>query len=201
YLFLKKISTEAEGALDPYSPWFSKPYYRKAKKRAQQANIIMTNHALLCTDIYNDNKLIPAYKKVVIDEAHHFEDTAARHYGLKLDYTNMQYTFNQIGHSHENKLLGKALSPYVSNVDLPLDEWDDIFDAAKYEAEEFFRTLYYYVLRLNKNNKGISDIGRIQYRYEEDKEDPKTWGIIKEMATRVTFYLRDLIHVLSKFEQ
>ncbi|WP_068672023.1 ATP-dependent DNA helicase DinG [Oceanobacillus sp. Castelsardo] len=203
YLFYKNVSTEAEGKiLDPYSPWFSKSYYQKAKKRAHQANIIITNHALLCTDIFNDNQFLPSYKKVIIDEAHHFEETAAHHYGLKLDYINVQYTLNQIGHSHENnKLLGKVIAPYAFQVENLMKQWDDILDSTKYEVEDLFRTLYHYVLGMKRNDMAVSDIGRVQYRYEKEKEDSKTWNVITEMATRLTFNFRDLIHVISLLEQ
>ncbi|KKE79362.1 ATP-dependent helicase DinG [Bacilli bacterium] len=201
YLFYKNVSTESEGVLDPYSPWFSKSYYQKAKRRAQQANIIITNHALLCTDIFNDNQFLPPYKKVIIDEAHHFEETAAHHYGLKLDYITIQYTLNQIGHSHENnKLLGKVIAPYALQVENLMKQWDDILDSTKYEVEELFRTLYHYVLGMRRD-MALSDIGRVQYRYEKEKEDYKTWNVITEMATRLTFYFRDLIHVISSLEQ
>ncbi|RKQ37640.1 ATP-dependent DNA helicase DinG [Oceanobacillus halophilus] len=202
YLFYKKVSTDAEGIIDPYSPWFSKSYYQKAKKRAQQANVIITNHALLCTDIFNDYQFLPSYKKVIIDEAHHFEDTASHHYGLKIDYTNIQYVLNQIGHTEEMKSLGKILSNYsLVSEELPLKEWNSVFDSVKYEIEDLFRLLFQYVIQQRKNSKAVSDIGRIQYRFDETKEDPEKWDIIKEMVTRLTFYFRDLIHVLALMEQ
>ncbi|WP_156289214.1 ATP-dependent DNA helicase DinG [Oceanobacillus salinisoli] len=201
YLFFKKISTDAEGMLDPHSPWFSKSYYQKAKKRAQQADIIITNHALLCTDIFNDYQFLPSYRKIIIDEAHHFEETASHHYGLQMDYMNMQYILNQVGHSDENKSLGKIIAHYPLHDELPLKQWDDTLDSARYEVEDFFRTLFHYVLNRQKDGKAISDIGRIQYRYEEEKEDPTKWNVINEMATRLTFYFRDLIHILAVIEQ
>src|SRR5699024_10929905 len=48
--FYHKISTDAEGVMDPSSPWFSLSYYQKARKKAQQADLVITNHALLCSD-------------------------------------------------------------------------------------------------------------------------------------------------------
>src|SRR5699024_6682394 len=86
YFFYKRISTDSEGYVDPSSPWFTRSYYQKARNRAQQADVIITNHALLCTDVFNEYQFLPAYDKAIIDEAHHLEDTASRHYGLQLDY-------------------------------------------------------------------------------------------------------------------
>ncbi|WP_143833726.1 ATP-dependent DNA helicase DinG [Oceanobacillus senegalensis] len=201
YLFYKKISTDAEGMVDPHSPWFSKSYYQKARKRAQHANIIITNHALLCTDIFNDYQFLPSYKRVIIDEAHHFEDTASHHYGLKIDYMNMQYVLNQIGHAEDDKSLGKILTNYsIEQDEISLKQWDEMINSAKYEVEELFSTLSHYVLNRQENVKSVSDIGRVQYRFDEEKEETTKWNGIKEIVTRLTFYFRDLIYFIAVIE-
>src|SRR5699024_12037135 len=53
YYFYNKVSSDIEGAIQPSSPWFNYSFYQKARERAQKANIIIVNHALLCTDMYN----------------------------------------------------------------------------------------------------------------------------------------------------
>ncbi|WP_242985828.1 ATP-dependent DNA helicase DinG [Oceanobacillus zhaokaii] len=202
YLFYKRISTDAEGMIDAYSPWFAKSYYQKAKKKAQQADIIITNHALLCTDMFNDYQFLPSYNRVVIDEAHHIEDTASHHYGLKLDNINMQYALNHIGISEEAKLFGKFLAKYsFDKKEVPLERWDSILNDTKYEIDVLFQSLYQYVISKQKNDKSLSDIGRIQYRFDSKKEESKKWNVIKEMVTRLTFFIRDLIHILAIVEQ
>ncbi|MEC5422489.1 ATP-dependent DNA helicase DinG [Virgibacillus sp. C22-A2] len=203
YFYYKKISTDTEGNVDPHSPWFTRSYYQKARKRAQQADIIITNHALLCTDMFNEYQLLPGYDKVIIDEAHHLEETASRHYGLKLDYINMQYTLNQIGTTDEIKSLGRILGKYSSfdQDKLPLEEWNNVLVKVKYEIDDLFRMLSQYVIDQNKKSKSLSDIGRTQYRFENKKENSAKWNTINEMATRLIFYLKDLIHILVIMEQ
>lgn len=201
YFFYNRVSTEAEGTVDPKSPWFSKSFYQKARRKAQKADVIITNHSLLCTDMFNDYQFIPGYEKVIIDEAHHFEETASRHYGLKLDYAQIQYTLNQIGHTEDGKQFSKLLANLTITEDVPLEKWNELFDQLKYEVDDLFQALFQYVISQNKNNKSLSDIGRMQYRYEEQKEIGGTWDTIKEMAARATFYLRDLIHILSTMDE
>src|SRR5690625_2803622 len=202
YFFFRGISTESEGYVDPQSPWFSRSYYQKARTKAQKADIIITNHALFSTDMFNDYQFLPSYKKAIIDEAHHLETTASRHYGLKLDYVTMQYTLNQIGMVYESNWLGQTLSKYPEIRDkLPTEKWDNIFNHAKHEIDDLFRTIFQYVVDQNKYEKSLSDVGRIQYRFDEDKENKEKWNIIKEMVTRLTFYLLDLIHILTLFDQ
>src|SRR5690625_816912 len=202
YYFFQGVSTEAEGGIDPQSPWFLRSYYQKARIKAQQADIIITNHALFSTDMFNEYKFLPSYEKAIIDEAHHLETTASRHYGLKLDYVTMQYTLNQLGLSYENNWLGQTLVSYPETKNkLSTEKWDDIFNQAKYEIDDLFRTIFQYVIDQNKHKKSFSDVGRIQYRFDEKKENEEQWNTIKEMVIRLTFNLRDLIHLLTVLDQ
>ncbi|WP_164218902.1 ATP-dependent DNA helicase DinG [Virgibacillus sp. YIM 98842] len=203
YLFYQRVSTDKEGYTDTYSPWFKKSYYQKAKKSAQKADIIVTNHALICTDMFNDYEILPAYEKIIIDEAHHFQEIAASHYGLKIDYANMLYTLNQIGlHGEESKLFSKILQQLQGDTDhLPLSKWDEILLHAKNEIDDVFRQIFQYVIEQSNRNKSLSDVGRTQYRFENEKEKSDQWGLIIDMVTRLIFYLRDLIHILSMTEE
>ncbi|GGB33268.1 ATP-dependent DNA helicase DinG [Virgibacillus dakarensis] len=202
YLFFKRVSVDTEGYPDPASPWFQKSFYQHAKRQAQKADIVITNHALLCTDIFNDYQFLPSYEKAIIDEAHHLEETASKHYGLRLDYASIHYSLNHIGTIDETNWLGKLISSYSFNPNETLiDNWNDIFERVKYEVDDLFRYLFQYVTDQQKNEKSFSDIGRTQYRIKSGQEHPKKWNTIKEMATRLIFYFRDLIHMLAQLEQ
>ncbi|HLS08260.1 ATP-dependent DNA helicase DinG [Lentibacillus sp.] len=203
YFFYKQISTDTEGIIDPSSPWFSRSYYQRARRKAQKADILITNHALLCTDMFNDYQLLPSYDKAIIDEAHHLEETASKHYGLRLHYVHVQNTLSQIGRTDENDLIGKLLLDHPINDADSFSKtlWDDLIGKTKYEVDDFFRMLFQYVVEQKQKNKSLSDTGRIQYRFDGDKEDPAQWNTIIEMVNRLTFYLRDMIHLLSSLNQ
>lgn len=49
------------------------PFYR-AKMAAQSAHILIVNHALLLADIAADNRVLPEYNYLIVDEAHHLEN-------------------------------------------------------------------------------------------------------------------------------
>lgn len=201
YYFYNRVSTDLEKNVHPSSPWFSFSYYQKARERAQNADIIVINHALLCTDMFNDYSFIPTYQKAVIDEAHHMEDTASHHYGLKLDYVDIIYSLNQIGSMEDKGWFYRLLNNHSDEKDMvPIENWDRLIDDLKYELDQLFRTLFQYVIDQRKKDKSTSDIGRIQYRYEEDKEDQSSWSVIHEMVDRLTFYLRDMIHFLVQID-
>ena len=76
-----RISAGGEGwcpGLRDGSPCF----LRSARERAEQADIVVVNHALLLADLVRDGSLIPDYQYLVIDEAHNLEDEATRQLGF-----------------------------------------------------------------------------------------------------------------------
>ncbi|RYG73589.1 ATP-dependent helicase DinG [Lentibacillus lipolyticus] len=198
YLFFRKVSSDMEEPMDPSSPEFNRSYYQRARKRAQQADILITNHALLCTDIVNDYQLLPAYDKAIIDEAHHLEETAAKHYGAALDYVSVQNMLSQVGMTSENSWLGHLLAGEMQVHDVfAVEQWDNLFTKAKHETDDLFRMLFQYVLEQKQKDKSLSDIGRLQYRFDGNNAASEMWNTIIEMAARLTYYVRDLIHLLS----
>ncbi|MGE5404658.1 MAG: ATP-dependent DNA helicase [Candidatus Saccharibacteria bacterium] len=56
--------------------FFNKCCYFNARKRLASADIIVTNHALLLSDISAEGKLLPEYRYLVVDEAHNLERNA-----------------------------------------------------------------------------------------------------------------------------
>ncbi|WP_407268673.1 ATP-dependent DNA helicase DinG [Radiobacillus sp. PE A8.2] len=196
--FFYRISSDAEGHIDVLSPWFSRSFYQKARQRAQKANLVITNHALLCTDLTSEHALLPSYQRAVIDEAHHLESTAAKHFGLKLDYVQVQFLLNNIGTINEGDWLRNVAKQYSIVKEYANEsEWDRLWQETKEETDELFRYIFHYVVELNNKGIAVNDIGRYQYRFDQERENTQKWQTMKEMTTRLSFRLRDLIHILS----
>ena len=74
------------------SPQKCKPYgecyLHRARKKAETADIIIVNHALLCADLESEGGLLPDYQYLVIDEAHNFEEAATDAFGMSLKEEN-----------------------------------------------------------------------------------------------------------------
>jgi DNA polymerase-3 subunit epsilon/ATP-dependent DNA helicase DinG len=54
----------------------------KARARAEAAHLVVVNHSLLLSDVSADRHLLPAYDRLVIDEAHNLEDVATDQFGF-----------------------------------------------------------------------------------------------------------------------
>ncbi|QTM99630.1 ATP-dependent DNA helicase DinG [Sediminibacillus dalangtanensis] len=197
--FFRSISTESEGYLDPRSPWFSRSFYQRVRNKVQHANLVITNHSLFCTDLNSGFQLLPSYKMAIIDEAHHLEATAAKHFGLKLDYVGIQHLFNRIGTVEAGDWFNRALTE-TEVKPVSSENWDSLWQQSKAEADDLFRYVFHYVLEKNRRNTALNDIGRIQYRFEKEKESTHSWNTIQEMASRLSFLVRDLIHILSQLK-
>ena len=69
--------------------FYDRCFYYKARKAADDSNLLIVNHALFFTDLRLRRiapgipHLLPAYDAVVFDEAHHVEDMATRAFGLE----------------------------------------------------------------------------------------------------------------------
>lgn len=68
--------------------FFDRCFYYKMRRSAQEASILLVNHALFFSDLVvrqsgeSDAKLLPDYDFVVFDEAHHLETAAAAAFGV-----------------------------------------------------------------------------------------------------------------------
>ncbi|MFP7493810.1 ATP-dependent DNA helicase DinG [Terribacillus saccharophilus] len=187
--FFQHMSADAEDTQDPFSPWFSRSFYQRAKKAAWQADVIVTNHALLCSDMQEGFQLLPSYQRVIIDEAHHFEATAAKHFGLALDYVSIHHML-----SHANAVYEKATDD-LPNTQVEMLTWSSLYDQTKVEADDMFRYIHDFVLSQHKKKLGTNDIGRLQLRLDEVRES-KQMLVIAEMSSRLLFGVRDCIHHL-----
>ncbi len=88
-------------------------FLRAARQRAEQAHIVVVNHALLMTDLAMGGGLIPEYHTVIIDEAHHLEDAATNQFGFELGQGDLERAWEPVGRlAGELRLaLGEGVEP------------------------------------------------------------------------------------------
>ncbi|MFL6518277.1 MAG: DEAD/DEAH box helicase, partial [Bacillus sp. (in: firmicutes)] len=84
--------------------WQDRDFYLKAKKEAQAADIIITNHSLLLSDIKGDGTILPEFSFAIIDEGHQFEKAAGQFFGHTLDYLSIRLLLGQFGLYEQKQL-------------------------------------------------------------------------------------------------
>jgi len=87
----ERVMSETDKSLKSRCSHYQECFYYKAKRLAFKADILVVNHHLFfadmavrrATDNYAYDLVLPAYGRVVFDEAHHLEDVASQHFGLR----------------------------------------------------------------------------------------------------------------------
>jgi ATP-dependent DNA helicase DinG len=84
-----EVSAEPDLCTRVECPYFDGCFVFAARRRAADADVVVVNHHLLAADLavrrttdnWQDAAVLPPYRRLVLDEAHHLEDTAAHHLG------------------------------------------------------------------------------------------------------------------------
>lgn len=131
------VCCESGNCAGPKCEFYRNCYYFKARRKWDEADIVVANHALFLTDIAirrehgNGGTLLPDYNAVMIDEAHTLENSAASHLGLHFSRTAFLSTFNRLFHPERAK--GLLMRP---GTDMP--ELRALVQRARDESYGFF---------------------------------------------------------------
>lgn len=84
----QQVTSTADNCLGQECPMVAECHLLKARKTAQEVDVLIVNHHLLCADwsLKDDGfgQLLPEAELIIIDEAHQLIDTASRFLGISL---------------------------------------------------------------------------------------------------------------------
>jgi ATP-dependent DNA helicase DinG len=86
-----EIAAESDLCTRLRCPHFERCFVFASRRRAADADVVVVNHHLLASDLavrgaagnWQEAAVLPPYRRLVLDEAHHLEDTAADHLGAQ----------------------------------------------------------------------------------------------------------------------
>jgi len=87
-------------------PNFGKCFYWRNRRRLENADIIVANHALLFSDLVLRQQgvsILPDYKFVIVDEAHNMEHVAEEHFGLDVSDARISFILNSLYNQRTKK--------------------------------------------------------------------------------------------------
>jgi ATP-dependent DNA helicase DinG len=84
------------------------PYYQ-ARRAAESAHIVIVNHALLLADIATGNRVIPEYRRLIVDEAHHLESATTNGLSFEVTQGELARLLRELGGARGG-LFGQVLS-------------------------------------------------------------------------------------------
>jgi ATP-dependent DNA helicase DinG len=85
----EEVTTDAEGRLGPRCPHYDSCFVTRARRRADEAELVLVNHHLFFADLAlrgerGGARVLPAYEAVIFDEAHQLEEVITEHFGVAL---------------------------------------------------------------------------------------------------------------------
>jgi len=110
-----QVGAESEACTHSECPYYQQCFFFKARRQAQDAQIIVANHSLLMFDLakraetgnYSETAIFPSYRRVIIDEAHHLEGMATEHFGLRLHRFELMRILGRLASEKQSKAHGK----------------------------------------------------------------------------------------------
>lgn len=112
-----RVGAESEACSHHECPYYQQCYFFKARRHAQDAQLLIVNHHLLFSDLvrradqnnYSETAILPAYKRVVLDEAHHIEDIATEYFANRLNRLDLMRVLARLAADKHAPAQGKLL--------------------------------------------------------------------------------------------
>ncbi|HZG55089.1 ATP-dependent DNA helicase DinG [Paenibacillus sp.] len=200
--FWGHVASDADSCLNRACPWFRKCFYHRARNEAAAADVVVTNHSLLFTDVKAEHRILPAYGRLVVDEAHHFEDVASQHLGVELSYFSMVGALTtllkdsrtgqlpllkSLMEQHPNAKTegwGAKIGELFPDIVQAKEMWDELFDAL-------------YDRFVSRAAAGQTEGGAVSVRLKTDQL-PHDWNVFVGMEDNFFLTITKVLKVLDR---
>jgi ATP-dependent DNA helicase DinG len=187
---------------------FDRCFLFQARRRAAEADVVVVNHHLLASDlavrIASDNwqeaAVLPPYRRLVIDEAHHLEDVAAQHLGSQVSMLGVQRLLGRLERNGRGLLptLAAELATQddllsAASRDLLTQSLLDALTAARRGAEELFGRL----ARRLETEPGTAPVLRLTDAFADDTVWTEGLGVALENLLVAFSRLRDGVETIA----
>lgn len=218
----ERIHSTGETCFKSRCPYFNECFVVKARRDAAHAHILVTNHALLFSDIKlkmenensNDTTILPQYRRVVIDEAHNIEDVATKHFGSTASRRNFLRTLNMLHRQtggeggslsqlsrHVYREIGKCNDEDSETIETCVEEIQRIvaeeLPAVRYTVEDGFEALTDVLSDLADENTR-----NVQYRITPQQRKGEIWQncamILEDIRSIALRCVTALTHVTKR---
>jgi len=189
-------------------PHFDHCFLFQARRQAAEADVVVVNHHLLASDlavrIASDNwqeaAVLPPYRRLVIDEAHHLEDVAAQHLGSQVSMLGVQRLLGRLERNGRGLLptLAAELATHddlltAASRDLLTQSLLDALVAARRGSEELFGRLS----RRLETEPGTAPVLRLTDSFAGDAVWPEGLTVALENLLIAFGRLRDGVETIA----
>lgn len=194
------VASDADSCLNRQCPWFRKCFYHRARQDANKADLIITNHAMVFTDLRAENRLLPSYDRLVVDEAHHLEEVASHHLGQRTGYLTLLTPLTRLWKDSRNGQLPRLMSLLASSGEEQAQAWNEKLDEAAGKVHEIRESWDRWTDRLFAmlaQESGADESGNLTLRLKPDQL-PDSWESQLVDGHNTIQLLSDLLRPLEK---
>ena len=118
----EKTGAEHDTCTMRQCPHYKECFFLKARKKAEEAKILIVNHHLLCSDLAarkegGEEGVLPDYRKVIIDEAHNLEEIATDFFAGRFSQLGFLKNLARLSAEKQGKHTGKIpILKYYLNI-------------------------------------------------------------------------------------
>ncbi len=134
-----KVVSDADNCLGKKCPTYRSCFFFSARRRMEEANLLIVNHALFFSDLAlrtSERSLLPPYDVVIFDEAHTMEQVVTEHMGIELSNSQVRFLLDGLMNTEETKGF------LVSVEDQATQKW---VRSSRKASQQFFKELEFFL--------------------------------------------------------
>ncbi|MFP4144554.1 MAG: ATP-dependent DNA helicase [Phycisphaeraceae bacterium] len=167
----EKVQSDSGNCMGRRCPTYHKCFYQAARRRMENADLLVVNHALFFSDLALRSEgvgFLPPYDHVILDEAHMVEDVASDHFGVSVTESQVRFLLSSLFNprTHRGFLAGLEKTD-----DELLHRCLDQVDKVEAAAHGQFDELVQYQQTRGRPNGRIDDAHIVENRLTEPLGD------------------------------
>ncbi len=172
-----EVESDSVNCLGRQCPTYKDCHYYRARRRVQNAQILIVNHALFFSDLalrQAGASILPDYDVAIFDEAHNLEGVASDHLGVHLSSGQIEYVLGKLYNERTQRGL---------LVHHKMAEAQQEVEAVRFYADDFFADLGDWSVRRGKPTLRVGEPEIVQNRLSPALV--KLARTLKQCASRV----------------
>ncbi len=101
-----RVASDHEDCMGRRCPTFNKCFYQAARRRMENADLLVVNHALFFADLAMRREgfgFLPPYDHVILDEAHTVESVASDYFGIQVSRYQVHLLLSTLANARRQK--------------------------------------------------------------------------------------------------
>ncbi len=185
-----------------------------ARRRAELAHLVIVNHSLLLADMATDGMVLPEYRDLIIDEAHHLEAAVTSGLSFRADRRLLETSLEEASRPRaglianaQQRIGGVAPREIVATVDSLAERLRTDAQAAIYQTQDWFSTLDFFLRSQERERSQFASQLRLtpgvrvqpDYRLIEEgwADLSRVYAVIVKGFQRMAEILLDLSHTVD----